>query len=62
VTGSMCSSVTGCASNSVPSTGMPNSQVTFTQAYNQVLNNGNSSLSPVPCIEENGMWYINASL
>jgi hypothetical protein len=62
VIGSMCSSVTGCASNSVPSAGMPNSQVTFTRAYDQVLNNGSSSLSPVPCIEENGMWYINATL
>jgi hypothetical protein len=62
VTGSMCSNTTGCASNSIPSTGMPGSQVTFMQAYNQALNNSNNSLSPVPCIEENGSWYINASL
>jgi hypothetical protein len=61
VTGSMCSNTTGCASNSIPSTGMPSSQVTFMQAYNQALNNSNI-LSPVPCIEENGIWYINASL
>jgi hypothetical protein len=61
VTGSMCSNTTGCASNSIPSTGMPSSQVTFMQAYNQALNNSNN-LSPVPCIEENGIWYINASL
>lgn len=61
VTGSMCSKTTGCASNSDPSTGMPSSQATFTQAYDLALNN-NTSLSPVPCIEENGIWYINAAL
>jgi hypothetical protein len=62
VTGSMCSSTSGCVSNSDPSVGMPDSEVTFNQAYDQVLNTGNGSLSPVPCIEENGMWYINATL
>jgi hypothetical protein len=63
VTGSMCSSATGCLSNSVGSTGMPDAYVTFAQAYDQVLNNtSNTSLSPVPCIEENGQWFINASL
>jgi hypothetical protein len=62
VIGSMCSNTTGCESNSVASTGMPNSQVPFIQAYDQVLNNSSSGLSPVPCIEENGIWYINASL
>lgn len=63
VTGSMCSSTTGCASNSVGSTGMPDTYITFTQAYDQVLENtSDTSLSPVPCIEENGLWYVNASL
>lgn len=62
VTGSMCSTTIGCASNSDPSTGMPNSQVTFIQAYDQALNNNSSIFSPVPCIEDNGMWYINAAL
>jgi hypothetical protein len=63
VTGSMCSSSTGCLSNSVGSTGMPDTYVTFTQAYAQVLDNtSGTSLSPVPCIEENGQWYINAAL
>jgi hypothetical protein len=63
VTGSMCSSSTGCLTNSVGSTGMPDTYVTFTQAYAQVLDNtSDTSLSPVPCIEENGLWFINATL
>jgi hypothetical protein len=63
VTGTMCSKATGCVTNSVSSTGMPNAQLSFSQAYGQVLSNtGNMSLSPVPCVEENGLWYINASL
>jgi hypothetical protein len=63
VTGSMCSSATGCLSNSVGSTGMPDTYVTFTQAYAQVLDNTSStSLSPVPCIKINGQWFINAAL
>jgi hypothetical protein len=63
ITGTMCSSATGCLSNSVPSAGLPTGQVTFAQAYGQVLSSTRStSLSPVPGIEENGMWYINASL
>jgi hypothetical protein len=61
VTGSMCGTTTGCASNSDPSVGMPSSKVTFIQAYEKALNNSNS-LSPVACIEENGKWYINAAL
>ena len=63
VTGSMCSSSTGCLSNNVGSTGMPDTYVTFTQAYAQVLDNTSStSLSPVPCIKINGQWFINAAL
>jgi len=61
VTGSICSSEgSGCASNSDPSIGMPNGQETFADAYAQALNN-TGSFSPVPCIEENGMWYVNAA-
>jgi hypothetical protein len=60
VTGSICGSTSGCASNSDPSAGMPNGQETFTQAYDQAMNNNNGSLSPVPCMQQNGMWYVNA--
>ncbi len=63
VTGTMCSKATGCVTNSVSSAGMPNAQLSFSQAYAQVLSNTrNTSLSPVPCTQENGLWYINASL
>ena len=59
VTGTLCVSG-GCNSNSYPGTGMPQSQDTFTQVYDQVLSSGSGSMSPVPCIEENGLWYVNA--
>jgi hypothetical protein len=58
VTGSLCANGS-CETNSDPQTGMPTSQGTFAQAYDQVSNNSNSTLSPVPCIEENGLWYVN---
>lgn len=62
VTGSICNSEgSGCASNSDPAGGMPNDQETFAEAYDQALDNS-GSFSPVPCIEENGMWYVNATL
>lgn len=60
VTGSMCAEG-NCTSNSDPSTGMPDSQESFAQAYDQALSSGNSAFSPVPCIEENGEWYIDHS-
>lgn len=62
VTGSMCGNSTGCNSNSDPSTGMPNGQATFQQVYDQVRSSStnSSSLSPVPCIEQNGEWYVDA--
>jgi hypothetical protein len=39
---------------------MPQSQDAFAQVYEQVLSNSSSSLSPVPCIEVNGLWYVNS--
>jgi hypothetical protein len=59
-TGSICANGGGCTGNSDPSLGMPDSQETFAQAYDQALSNS-GSFSPVPCIEENGMWYVNAA-
>jgi len=61
VTGSICSSGGGCTSNSDSTVGMPNDQETFSQAYDQALNSS-GSFSAVPCIEENGMWYVNTAL
>jgi hypothetical protein len=59
-TGSICANGGGCTGNSDPSLGMPGGQETFAQAYDQALNNS-GCFSPVPCIEENGMWYVNAA-
>jgi hypothetical protein len=59
-TGSICVNGGGCNSNSDPSLGMPTGQDSFAQAYDQALNNS-GSFSPVPCIEENGMWYVNSA-
>jgi hypothetical protein len=59
-TGSICANGGGCTGNGDPSLGMPDGQGTFVQAYEQALNNS-GSFSPVPCIEENGMWYVNAA-
>jgi hypothetical protein len=61
VTGTICSGDGGCNSNSDPSVGMPNGQESFTQAYSQALNNS-GGFSAVPCIEENGKWYVNTTL
>jgi hypothetical protein len=61
VIGSICGSDGGCTSNSDPTVGMPNDQETFAQAYDQALNNS-GSFSAVPCVEENGMWYVNTTL
>ena len=60
VTGQVCQSGNGCQTNNDASTGMPNGSLSFTQAYNKVLTgiaNG-GGVSPVPCIEVNGKWYV----
>jgi hypothetical protein len=61
VTGSICSGDGGCTSNSDPSVGMPNGQESFAQAYGEALENS-GGFSAVPCIEQNGMWYVNTTL
>jgi hypothetical protein len=61
VTGSICESGGACAGNDDPALGMPDVQETFAQAYEQALSSS-GSFSPIPCIEENGMWYANTTL
>lgn len=61
VTGSICVSGGACAGNNDPGLGMPDVGETFAQAYGQALSSS-GSFSPVPCIEENGMWYANTTL
>lgn len=58
VTGSVCTSGT-CSSSSDPTLGMPHGSETFAQAYSKAQHGG--GFSPVPCIEVNGSWYVNAS-
>jgi hypothetical protein len=61
LTGSICEDGGGCTGNSDPAAGMPNYDVPFAQAYEQALSNP-GGFSPVACIEENGMWYVNANV
>lgn len=61
VTGSICVAGGACAGNSDPGQGMPDVGVTFAQAYEQALESS-GSFSPIPCIEENGMWYANTTM
>jgi hypothetical protein len=61
VIGSVCSDDGGCNSNSDPTVGMPNGQETFSQAYDEAMDN-TGGFTAVPCIEENGKWYVNTTL
>ena len=59
ITGSICdSNGGGCTSNSDPSAGAPDSPADFETAYQQALN-ANDAFSPVPCLQVNGLWYVN---
>jgi hypothetical protein len=66
VTGNLCfhGNATGttllqCATNSIPSTGMPPGAGSFSEAYASTANEPSTSLSPIPCIEVSGSWYVN---
>ena len=66
LTGNLCfhGNTTGttllqCATNSDPSTGMPPGAGSFDQAYAATANEPSTSLSPIPCIEVTGSWYVN---
>jgi len=65
VTGSLCQSGYPCGTNSDPSFGMPPGAGSFADAYDAASAAVDSSetfvLSPVPCIEISGKWYINES-
>jgi hypothetical protein len=49
-----------CNNNSNIDSGMPSGSVTFTDAYAAVTSAKSSVLSPIPCVEVNGLWYENA--
>jgi hypothetical protein len=49
-----------CNNNTNIDSGMPSGSLSFTDAYAAVTSAKSSVLSPVPCIEVNGLWYENA--
>ena len=57
ITGHICWAGNGCQDSTNPSLGMPTGSLTFTQAYNKALTNG--EFSPVPCLKVDGKWYVN---
>ena len=69
ITGNLCfhGNATGttllqCANNSNASTGMPPGAGSFSQAYAATANASSDTLSPVPCIEVDGSWYVNFNI
>jgi hypothetical protein len=67
VLGSVCvhenleeTTINYCNNNSKVNSGMPSGSLTFTDAYAAVTSPKSSVLSPVPCVEVNGLWYENA--
>jgi hypothetical protein len=63
VTGSICAPSTPCVSNSNPSLGMPSSPSQFPADYQTAVANSTSdsstSISPMPCSQVNGKWYVD---
>jgi hypothetical protein len=67
VVGSLCvhenleeTTINYCSNNSNTDSGMPSGSLSFADAYAAVTNAKSSVLSPVPCVEVNGLWYENA--
>jgi hypothetical protein len=60
VTGQTCTSATACLRNSNPDYNMPVGG-NFMTIYNKQLNTIGDTLSPVPCIRVNNLWYVNES-
>ncbi len=64
VTGSLCITKSGnsagpqCAGNNEASTGMPSGTTTFASAYTAALTTPN--LSPFPCQQVDGKWYVSS--
>jgi Fibronectin type III domain len=63
VTGSICAPSTPCVSNSDASLGMPSSPSQFPADYQTAVANSTSdsstSISPMPCSQINGKWYVD---
>ena len=63
VTGSICAPSTPCVSNSDANLGMPSSPSQFATDYQTAVANSTSdsstSISPMPCSQINGKWYVD---
>ncbi|MGO8824344.1 MAG: G1 family glutamic endopeptidase [Acidimicrobiales bacterium] len=50
-----------CASNGNPNAGMPPGAGSFADAYSAAVSaeSSDTTLSPLPCVQVNGKWYVN---
>jgi hypothetical protein len=58
LTGQTCTSPTVCMRNSNPDYNMPVGG-NFMAIYNKQLNTSGDTLSPIPCIRIDNLWYVN---
>jgi hypothetical protein len=62
VTGHICAPSSPCVSNANPNLGIPSSTSQFAAAYRTAVASGTSSgntvMSPLPCNEIGGKWYV----
>lgn len=59
VTGNICAPSTPCAANTNPSLGMPASPAQFQAIYQADVASNTPVLSPVPCTQIGGQWYVD---
>ncbi|MDQ2847892.1 MAG: S53 family peptidase [Actinomycetota bacterium] len=61
VTGNICNPADSppCTANNSPSTGMPTGKTDFPTAYAAAITNATTNMSPIPCLQINGKWYLN---
>lgn len=59
VTGNICGPGTPCAANTNPSLGMPASPAQFQSIYQAAVASNTPVLSPVPCTQIGGEWYVD---
>ena len=63
VTGNICAPSSPCVSNTDPATGMPNSPSEFATDYQAAVasstSDSSTSMSPMPCSQVNGQWYVD---
>ncbi|MGW2525335.1 cellulase family glycosylhydrolase [Streptomyces sp. NPDC001617] len=61
VTGNICAPSSPCVANADPSSGMPSSPSDFATVYQAAVAGsvtGSTTMSPMPCSEVGGKWYV----